>query len=498
LKHLSHNDIGREVWLRGRVHKQNDVSTNLCFLFLRYKYYIIQCIVTRPSEKELIKFCSKISNESVIDIYGTIVQSEVPVTGATFSDIEVKVSKCFVVSEAIPQLPLQIEDAARPVEILNQQQREIDEIDSQIERVKEELKTENDANKKHELEESLQKLAEQKSVANKYASVDQSVRLDNRVIDIRTPANHALYKISSAFCAIFRQQLVKHDFIEIHTPKLLGTASEGGSEVFEVAYFDRKAYLAQSPQLYKQMSIVGDFGRVFEIGPVFRAEKSDTHRHLTEFVGIDLEMEFHQHYHEVLRFIGQLLVSIFDQIAEEYDEELNVINEQFPFERLVYPRETIIFKFPEVVQMIREAGGVQGDLDDLTTANERLLGKIIKERYNTDFYIVDKFPFKIRAFYSMPDPENPDYANAYDIFLRGEEISSGAQRVHVPEQLEQQARDRKIETEALRHYIDSFKYGSSPHAGCGLGLERIVMLYTNIGNVRKTSLFPRDPFRLSP
>jgi len=291
---------------------------------------------------------------------------------------------------------------------------------------------------------------------------------------------------------------VKDSFIEIHTPKLLGAASEGGASVFEVKYFERKAYLAQSPQLFKQMAIVGDFGKVFEIGPVFRAEKSDTHRHLTEFTGIDLEMEFNQHYHEVLNYIARLLISIFDEIEKTYEEELKVINEQYPFERIVYSKEPLILRFPDAVKLIREHGGIQGDLEDLTTENERLLGKLVKQTYNTDFYILDKFPFDIRAFYTMRDPEDPRYGNAYDIFLRGEEISSGAQRVHISEILENQARDRGIDTSTLRAYIDSFKYGANPHAGCGLGLERIVSFYLNLGNVRKTSLFPRDMYRLSP
>jgi len=307
-----------------------------------------------------------------------------------------------------------------------------------------------------------------------------------------------LFTISSAFCALFRQELKKENFIEIHTPKLLGSCSESGAEVFEVEYFDRQAYLAQSPQFYKQMCIVGDFGRVFEIGPVFRAEKSDTHRHLTEFVGVDLEMEFNQHYHEVLIFIGKMLGRIFRLIEQEYEKELEIINEQYPFERIQFPEEPLILKFPEIVKLINESGGYQGDLKDLKSDNEKVLGKIIKEKYGTDFYIVDKFPFNVRAFYTMPDPEDPRYGNAYDIFLRGEEISSGAQRQHNTQLLEEQLRNRGLDPNEMRGYVDCFSYGSNPHAGCGLGLERIIMLYLNLGNVRRTSLFPRDPGRLFP
>jgi len=352
--------------------------------------------------------------------------------------------------------------------------------------------------KKTSLGNTLEELKKKKSEASRFAGVDQSLRLDYRVIDIRTPANHAIYTISSAFCAIFRQELAMENFIEIHTPKLLGTSSEGGTEVFEVKYFDRRAYLAQSPQLYKQMCVVGDFGRVFEIGPVFRAEKSDTHRHLTEFVGVDLEMEFKQHYHEVLLFIGKLLGRVFRLIEERFDYELQIINEQYPFERLLFPEEPLIITFPEAVRLIREEGGTQEDLEDLNSLNEKMLGRVIKRLYGTDFYIVDKFPFKVRAFYTMRDIENPDYGNAYDIFLRGEEISSGAQRVHVSDILEQQAVERGIDPDTMRDYINCMSYGASPHAGCGLGLERIVMLYLNLGNIRRTSLFPRDPYRLTP
>jgi len=295
-----------------------------------------------------------------------------------------------------------------------------------------------------------------KSEATVFPSVEQNTRLDYRVIDLRTPANHAIYTISTAFCSFFRKLLTKENFIEIHTPKLLGSSSEGGSEVFEVKYFDRRAYLAQSPQFYKQMCVVGDFGRVFEIGPVFRAENSNTHRHLTEFVGVDLEMEFNQHYHEVLIFIGRLLAKIFKLIESKYEKELQIINEQYPFSRITFPDEPLILKFPEAVKLIREAGGNQGDLDDLTTENEKMLGRVIKAKFGTDFYIVDKFPLGVRAFYTMPDPEDNRYGNAYDIFLRGEEISSGAQRCHNSQLLEQQVLKRKLQPESMKDYINCF------------------------------------------
>jgi len=500
LKDLSNDLIGQSIWIRGRVFGKQAISGKFGFITLRSKYHTLQCKANIDGGQpiELVKFALKVHNEAVIDLFGAIVKSEVEVTGCYYKHIEFDIHKCYVVSNALPQLPVQMEDLMRPTPILDEQQKKIDEISSQIEKTEEKLKGAKTDQEKEELNKVLENLKVLKSEATVYPTVEQNLRLDYRVIDLRTPANHAIYTISSAFCSFFRLELTKEKFIEIHTPKLIGSKSEGGAEVFEVGYFGRLAYLAQSPQFYKQMCVVGDFGRVFEIGPVFRAEKSDTHRHLTEFVGVDLEMEFNQHYHEVLIFIGRLLGRIFKLIEENFETELQIINEQYPFERIKFPEEPLIFKFSEIVSLINENGGVQKDLEDLNTENEKLLGRIIKKKYNTDFYIVDKFPFNVRAFYTMPDPEDPRYGNAYDIFLRGEEISSGAQRQHDSKLLEQQVLDRGIDPEFMRGYIDCFSYGSSPHAGCGLGLERIVNFYLNLGNVRKTSLFPRDMYRIFP
>jgi len=290
----------------------------------------------------------------------------------------------------------------------------------------------------------------------------------------------------------------KH-FIEIHSPKIIASASEGGANVFAVKYFDQMAYLAQSPQFYKQMAICGDMERVFEIGPVFRAENSNTHRHLTEFVGLDLEMAFKDHYHEALDVMSEMFVFIFDKLGGgAYDAELSAIKKQFGFAPLKYKNPTLRLEFPEGIKLLREAGENIGDFDDLSTEQEKRLGAIIKEKYDTDFYFLDKFPLAVRPFYTMPSPHDPNYSNSYDFFLRCEEITSGAQRVHDAKMLEERAKSHNIDIEKIRGYVDAFKYGAPPHAGCGIGLERMVMLYTGVGNIRNTSLFPRDPSRLIP
>lgn len=209
-------------------------------------------------------------------------------------------------------------------------------------------------------------------------------------------------------------------------------------------YFDRKAYLAQSPQLYKQMAIVSDLNRVFEIGPVFRAEQSFTHRHLTEFVGLDLEMAFKEHYHEVLETIGQMFCFMFDNLKSRFGKVLEAVNAQYPFEPIVYSNPPLILTFTEGVRLLNEAGIKQDPLADMGTPEEKELGKIVKKIYGVDFYIMDKFPLAARAFYSMPDPSDNRYANAFDIYLRGEEIVSGAQRIHDPDLLLKCIKDRKI------------------------------------------------------
>ena len=319
------------------------------------------------------------------------------------------------------------------------------------------------------------------------------------VIDLRTPANQAIFRIQSAVCELFREALRAQDFIEIHTPKLIGGASEGGAAVFKLDYMGQPACLAQSPQLYKQMAVESDLERVFEIGPVFRAENSNTHRHMCEFTGLDMEMAIKEHYFEVLDVLDNLFLHMFDGLNERFAHELSVVNQQHPYQPLKYLRPTLRLEFPEGIRMLQEAGVADVDpLGDLSTEQERVLGALVKEKYDTDFYILHRYPNAARPFYTMPAPDDPNYSNSFDIFIRGEEIISGAQRVHDAELLAKRAAEHGIEVETIQAYIDAFKYGALPHGGCGVGLERVVMLFLNLGNIRKSSMFPRDPKRLAP
>lgn len=328
--------------------------------------------------------------------------------------------------------------------------------------------------------------------------VQQDVRLNNRIIDLRVPTNQAIMRLQSGVCFLYREFMINNDFVEIHSPKLIGGSSEGGANVFKLKYFGQDACLAQSPQLYKQMALCGDLGRVFEIGPVFRAENSNTNRHLCEFTGLDMEMEFKNHYFEVLDIIGDLMVHMFNGIKTKYARELAVINAQYPFEEFKCAYPVVKIDFKEGVKLLAEAGIEQDPLDDLDTANEKALGALVREKYDTDFYMLYGYPEAARPFYTMLDPVDPRYTNSYDFFMRGEEITSGAQRIHDPVLLAERAKEKGIAVETIQSYIDAFKYGAPQHGGAGFGLERIVKFYCNLHNIRKASLFPRDPNRLMP
>jgi len=456
VKNLMSALADNSVWIRGRLHTSR-AKGKQCFMVIRQQQWSVQvlAVVSNTISKQFVKFCSNISKESIVDIKGKITKTPSKIGSCSQQDVELHIEELWVVSQAASQLPLLIEDASRQV-------------------------------KEDEEDQGLN------------IKVNQDTRLDNRVIDLRTPANQAIFRLEAGVCKLFRDILTEKGFVEIHTPKMINAASEGGANVFEVSYFKGSAYLAQSPQLYKQMAIAGDFDKVFTIGAVFRAEDSNTYRHLTEFVGVDLEMAFKYHYHEVVNVIGSLLTNIFKGLRDNYQSEIKTICEQYPVEPFKFLDPPLKLEFPTAVNMLRESGVEIGDEEDLSTPNEKLLGRLVKAKYDTDFYILDKFPLAVRPFYTMPDPDSNVASNSYDMFMRGEEIISGAQRIHDPNFLIERAKHHQIDIEKIAAYIDAFRYGCPPHAGGGIGLERVVMLYMGLDNIRKTSMFPRDPKRLTP
>lgn len=457
---LSAANDGEEVVFRARVHNSRQQGATMAFLTLRQQSNLIQGLIKANGEsvsKQMVKWAGSINLESIVVVTGTIRKVDELVKSATVQDAEIHISKIFTIAETPEQLPLLLEDASR---------------------------------------------SEAEAEASGLPIVNLDTRLDSRVIDLRTVTNQAIFRIQSGVCQLFREFLTQKGFMEIHTPKIVGAPSEGGANVFEISYFKGKAYLAQSPQLYKQQLIAADFERVFEVAPVFRAENSNTHRHMTEFTGLDLEMAFEEHYDEVVDLLGDLFVYIFSQLSSRFASEIATVRRQYPVEEFKLPEDgkMVRLHFKEGIQMLREAGKQVDDYEDLSTENEKLLGSLVREKYNTDFYILDKFPLAVRPFYTMPDAEDSNYSNSYDFFMRGEEILSGAQRIHDPEFLRQRIAAHEVDptSTGLADYVDAFSYGCAPHAGGGIGLERVVMFFLDLKNIRRATLFPRDPKRVRP
>ena len=338
--------------------------------------------------------------------------------------------------------------------------------------------------------------ATKKKQAVEKSFIDQ--RLNYRWIDLRTDENQLLFKVQSCLVNAMRQYLMDNGFIEIHSPKLIGAASESGSDVFEVKYFDRKAYLAQSPQFYKQMAMASGFERIFEVGPVFRAEKSFTSKHATEFTGFDLEMSYIDSYRDVMRTQAEMLAFALAAVKQRFGDE---IKEAFGTE-LVVPT----LPFPEVPlaklydELEKEFGYVppDGDRSDLTTDAERLSSEWALKKFGHEFLFVVDFPPTKRAFYHMrgKGDDGSTVAFGYDLIWRGVEITTGAQREHRYEILKQQA-DEKGLGEDVKFYLEFFKYGCPPHGGFGLGVDRLTMLLLGLGIKEAMFLF-RSPDRLNP
>lgn len=323
------------------------------------------------------------------------------------------------------------------------------------------------------------------------ANIDN--RLDYRWIDLRSERNILIFKIQSCFTNAMREFLLSKRFIEIHTPKLIGTASESGSDVFEVKYFDRKAYLAQSPQFYKQMAMAAGFERIFESGPVFRAEQSYTNRHATEFSGFDIEFSYIDSFEDVMDFEEDLLIYALTKVKQEYGE---TIKQVFETEVVVPTKPFPRMKLADVYSEIVKYGYTPTEEDklDLSTEAERLVYKLAKDKFNHEFMFITDYPKDKRAFYHMRKNGVPQ---GYDLIWRGVEITTGAQREHRYEVLKQQAEEKGL-GEDVKFYLEFFKYGCPPHGGFGLGLDRIIMLMLNIQSIKEAEFIFRGPNRINP
>jgi nondiscriminating aspartyl-tRNA synthetase len=422
--------IGTEVNFRARIHTQRPLSKALDFLLLRDQTHSIQGVLARDN-KDMVKWVQKLQPESLVQVGGILKEPPEPIRSASHAGVEVDIQTIHLVNAA-SNAPF---TNYKPPETLRN-------------------------------------------------------RMTSRILDLRHPSNQALFKVRSMVTRQFRQTLEERGFVEINTPKLQPAATESGAAVFKVNYFGRNAFLAQSPQLAKQMSISADFGRVFEVGPVFRAENSNTHRHLTEYTGLDIEMAIDQDYHEVISVVDAFLKNVFTAVYSM--PEVDVIQKRWPSGEFKWLEETLILPFPEGIQMLRDDGR-DVEMEDLATADEIRLGQLVKEKYETDYYVLDRFPASARPFYTHKDENDPFFTRSFDMFIRGQEICSGGQRIHDATELRKNLTAAGMTEVGMEDYMSGFDLGAPPHGGAGLGLERIIAWMLELGDVRYASLFHRDP-----
>jgi len=323
--------------------------------------------------------------------------------------------------------------------------------------------------------------------------------LTHAVTANRHPARRAIFRLAAGVMAAFRTVLNEHDFTEIQTPKLVASATEGGANVFQVDYFGAPAYLAQSPQFYKQI-MVGVFERVYEVGPVFRAEPHDTARHINEYVSLDVEFGFITDHFTVLALLRDVLAHIVHELTERYGAELASLQVSVPTVPPTIPH----LHFQEAKELIHQRHSADpGYVDeraepDLSPQEERWLGAWAQAEHDSDFLAVIGYPMAKRPFYTHPDPARPTYSNSFDLLFRGTELVTGGQRLHQYTDYLRALAAANLPQEPFASYLEAFRFGMPPHGGFAIGLERLLMQLTGASNLRLTTLFPRDAHRLAP
>ncbi|MGA2130585.1 MAG: aspartate--tRNA(Asn) ligase [Candidatus Pacearchaeota archaeon] len=415
---------GKEALLKGWVYEVRSLS-NMVFLLIRDSSGIVQCIV---KEKSLISKAKDLTLESVVEISGKVKKADVKAELAR-NDVEIEVSKMEVLSKA-EELPMQVNEKT----------------------VKAELPT----------------------------------RLDFRSLDLRKPRIKAIFKIQSGIINGFRDFFYKKGFIEIQPPGIIATSTEGGTDLFTVDYFGKKAYLAQSPQLYKQLMAIS-LEKVFSTNTVWRAEKHDTSKHINEIRQMDIEVAFSDDM-EIMKYLEEAVQFIVKKIISECPGELKTLGINLKVPKTKY------MTYEEAVEILNKHGLKMKKGDDFEPEAERKLCEIFPDTIIFTY----EWPSSIKPFYIWPKKPNKGISGGFDALYGGLEISSGGQRVHVPETLIQQLKAKKLNPEHFKWYIDAFRYGAPQHAGWSIGLERLTQAMLNLENIREGTLFPRDRRRLTP
>jgi len=314
-----------------------------------------------------------------------------------------------------------------------------------------------------------------------------NTRLENRILDLRRPEHRAIFLIGDTVLSACREYLRSLGFVEVRTPRIIATATEGGASLFEVKYFDKTAYLAQSPQLYKE-ELVTVFERVFEIGPFFRAEESHTRRHISEFTSVDIEAAF-LNYEGVMKILEELIVYVIEKVISERNRELKLLGVSLKVPKIPFLR----ISYDEALRELEDLGLKKKWGDDFTTQELRLLGS-----KHLGFYFITHFPTATKPFYIKPSDRDESVSESFDLMYQWLELSSGGTRISDRKLLESRIREQGLNPDAFRYHLKVYDYGMPLHAGWGLGFERLLMVLTRKTNIRETILFPRDKFRLTP
>ena len=313
-------------------------------------------------------------------------------------------------------------------------------------------------------------------------------RLDNRFLDVRKEEVRSIFEVRAAAVHATREHLESEGFTEIHTPKIVATATEGGTALFECSYFERTAYLNQSPQLFKQIMMASSIERVYEIGPAFRAEEHDTVRHLNEFTSIDIEMAF-ANEEDVMQVLERMVHHIYKHVSENCGKQLEILGSEVEAPKLPFPRIT----YDKIIDTIKDDGMEMEWGEDFSMEAMKLYGQ-----HEPGYYYITEWPSEMKPFYALPFFDRPKYCRAFDLNFGPQEITSGAQRVHLHDLLRDRIAAQGLEPDSFEFYLKTFRFGMPPHAGWGLGLDRIVMMLTGKTNIRECVLFPRDKQRLVP
>ena len=427
--------IEEEVTIQGWLHTLRD-QKNMQFLILRDRTGMVQVAHYKKGDLEMAERISTLGTESALTITGKVVENKIVKLGG----LEVQLQSLIV--EGAAEIPLPFEPFGEYLP-------------------------------------------------------DQDYRLDWRYLDLRRDINRLIFEVQTTAEQAMREFWLDHDFLEMHSPKIMGAPSESGAELFTIPYFETTAYLAQSPQFYKQMAMAAGYERVFEIGPVFRADPSFTSRHMTEFTGVDMEMSWINSHEDVMAFMERWLAYTYRSVIDTHGEVIeNAFEVQLEVPQVPFPRITMA----EAHDLLNKIGyNLPPEKKyDLDPGAERTLGEYFKESQGHDYVFVTEWPFEARPFYHMLKPDDPATTRSFDLLGKGLEVATGAQREHRYEILKNQAMAKGLTLDPIQNYLNYFRYGTPPHGGFGFGLSRFLMIMLGLTNIREAVYLFRGPTRLTP